>query len=387
MSLINQMLRDLEARQAAETGDNGSVFRGLATGAAPRRRSPFAIAALIVVAMALAGAAAWFWSGRRHQPAPKVAATTPPPRTPAPASRPVRIASAAVTSIAEAAPTSTAVPRHPAQPQRQPHPPTPTPTPHVKTASHTVRQPAPPPAPAPHARRISPAAHPATAVAAARTKPQAEDQLEIHRHPQTPQQQAIVRYQEALALLREHRNDEAEGKLREALHLDPANGDAAEALGVLLINEGRTVEAAPIIDAARRLHKQQPMLELLAARIRLAQGDVAGATALLEKGLPFSGQTPEYVALLAALYQKQKRYDDSVRAYQRAIVLDPSVGAWWVGLGISEEGAGNSHDAVSAYTRALRRNLTPALHSYAQQRLDALQPQSPASGGSSDGLN
>jgi len=154
-----------------------------------------------------------------------------------------------------------------------------------------------------------------------------------------------------------------------------------------LINEGRMVEAAPIIDASRRRNPQHPTLELLAARVRLAQGNVAGATKLLEGGLPFSSGRADYVAFLAALYQKQHKFSESVQAYQHAVKLNPDVPTWWVGLAISEEGTGQYHHAAQAYAHALQGNLPAPLRDYAQQRIVALKAHSATDTGSDTGLH
>lgn len=373
MSLINQMLRDLEARQAAETGKQGSVFRGLNSGTMPRRRSPLLMGAIVVGIAVVAGVGAWFVMGRMHHPAQQVAVQNPPPLPrPAVATKPSPEAKVTPATTVQAAPTHVA-------PSSQPSAPAPQPTPQRQRVPQTGI-----PAVAVIKKKTAEPRHRTTP---AYTTVAAGTGVEIRRRAPTLHQQAVISYQDALTLLRRHDNEAAELKLRQSLRLDPAYADPAEALGALLINQGRSVEAAPIVDASRRINTERPTLELLAARIRLAQGDIKGATTLLENGLSFSGGRADYVAFLAALYQKQGRYGDSVLAYKKAVTLNPGSAAWWAGLGISEEGAGNSRDAADAYSRALRGDLPETLRTYAEQRLQALHAQQPAGTETSPGLH
>lgn len=374
MSLINQMLRDLEARQA-DTGQRSSAFQGLTGGTMPRRHSPVLMAALVIGVAAGAAAIAWFAADRTHRPVQHEMVATTGSR-PAPVTQAGTVAPShpmmqiAATATAPVNPTLNRNDTPVAPPQPQPKQQRPTIQPHAATT--------PPPRPAVRkSRRL-------------RDETRTQDApsgFEIHRRALTPQQHAASRYQEALALLRQRQIGEAETKLREALQMDQGYVQAAEALGALLINEGRMVEAAPIIDAARRRNPQRPTLELLAARVRLAQGDVAGATKLLEDGLSFSGGRADYVAFLAALYQKQQKFGASIQAYQRAVELNPDVPTWWVGLAISDEGAGHHHDAAQAYARALQGNLPTPLRNYAQQRLAALKAHSATDARGDTGLH
>jgi MSHA biogenesis protein MshN len=82
---------------------------------------------------------------------------------------------------------------------------------------------------------------------------------------------------------------------------------------------------------------------------------------------------PELFALAAALYQQQRDYDNSIRVYQRALQMQPQQSHWWMGIGISLEGAGKPSEAKSAYEEAIKRGaLTRESRQYVEQRLSAL---------------
>jgi tetratricopeptide (TPR) repeat protein len=108
----------------------------------------------------------------------------------------------------------------------------------------------------------------------------------------------------------------------------------------------------------------------LLARLKVAQGDYDAAVRLLEAG---TGD-PQLLATLGALYQRQGRAAESAAAYRRALEIEPAVGAWWAGLAIALESAGQPAAAPEAYRRALRfGGLDARLDRYARERLAALE--------------
>ncbi len=342
MSLINQMLRDLEARRAAEADQNNGVFRGLTTSLSRPGRPLLLITAVVLVTAALAVSGTWFWTKHQAnqvanvtaavQPSaplptpepPKPAAATPAAATPAPAAQPVAPVPAAPVHAVEAAPAAPVANPKPAMPR----------------------------------------------VTAARD---AVDDVEIVPRTPSAQQRAAQLYQEAVGLLRDRQPAAAEAKLRAALKADPGNLPAGETLAVLLMNAGRTIEAESIVEAARAHNNSRPTLELLAARIRVAHGDISGAINVLERGMGFSGGRPDYVSLLAALYQKQGRHRESAAAYERVVALEPDDASAWVGLAISDEALGKKAAALEAYSHALAGRLSATLRDYAEGRRRALQ--------------
>ena len=334
MSLINQMLKDLEARRAAEAQPQGGIFKGLTSGLSYRRSALPLVLGAIVISVAITGTAGWYWFGQRTKPLP---------------ASPVSAKSAPVATTSPAA-----IPLSP-----QPKPP-----------AAAIAPPPKVPARATVVAEARPAAAPRPKITAA---VQDHEQLSIIPRAPSAQQKAAALYQEAVELLRTQKTRQAEAKLQQALKIDPGYAQAGETLGVLLINAGRVVEAEQIIDQARLASNGRPLLQLLAARIRVVHGDEAGAVALLEEGLPYSGGRADYVAFLAALYQKQGRYRESAAAYERAVALEPGDAPNYVGLAISDEALGKKDEALLAYRHALAGNLPDALRDYAEKRQRALQ--------------
>ena len=92
-------------------------------------------------------------------------------------------------------------------------------------------------------------------------------------------------------------------------------------------------------------HPTHAQFVMLHARLLAEQGHTGEALTALEQAIGNTEPQAELFALAAALYQQQRNYEQSVRVYQRALQMQPQQGHWWMGLGISLEGAGKPAEA------------------------------------------
>jgi MSHA biogenesis protein MshN len=136
------------------------------------------------------------------------------------------------------------------------------------------------------------------------------------------------------------------------LKIDPAHGRSRETLAALMLNEGRVAEAAAVLSDGLRLTPQATALAKLYARILAEQGDSAAAIAVLEQAQSADNNDTEYLALLAAFYQREQRHAQAAQTYQRVLQLRPAMASWWMGLALSLESLGESATALAAYQRA-----------------------------------
>lgn len=198
--------------------------------------------------------------------------------------------------------------------------------------------------------------------------------IEKHIRPLRPEQQAEKAYQAGYKLLQLGDRDGAERKWREALGHEPRHIASREGLAGLYLSQGRNVEAGELLAKGLEYHPGYGQFALLAARLQMENGQTAAALATLEKALEADTQGADFLAFLAALYQREKLYDKSVAAYQRALPLQPKNAVWWMGIGISLEGAGKPQEALTAYREARKSgNLPPKLMQYVEGRIGALQ--------------
>lgn len=126
--------------------------------------------------------------------------------------------------------------------------------------------------------------------------------------------------QQALALFRDGRTDEAARAYEEALRDDPGNAAALIQLGSL----------------------------------RLVQGDVTAAEVLLRRAADASPDLAEAQANLAAALQRQDRFDEAITRYERALSLDPGLVDARFAFAVCLQTAGRTEQALACYEALLQ---------------------------------
>lgn len=214
-----------------------------------------------------------------------------------------------------------------------------------------------------------------SAAGAGRAEPISEESERVEKRlrPLNRTDQAEQHYRDAYALLQQRQPEKAEVKLRQALGLVTGHRAAAEALTGLLVSQGRQVEALELLQQVRNELSGSATLAMLHARLLLERNQLGAAIGELERSAGSGLQPAEFYALLGGLYQRGDFFDDSIESYQRALQQQPRNAIWQMGLGISQEGAGNREAAAESLRQALASGrLSPQLSDYTRSRLKQL---------------
>jgi hypothetical protein len=406
MSVLNQMLRDLEARgvslepvavapatasSAASVPPATALAMAAQDAKARDRRRRFFLWGITVSAVAL-GAALWAWGEHQVRQARFV-------RAPLGATQ---FKSAVVASAMPAATAATA--------QATTTPPTPV----AQMATAATAAVTPPQSPAtsvpsaivdaPAAPSVLPTAAPTVAPAvaprvASKPAPRAA-QTALARSPASfkPRDTAAVETPKPVTAAAA---SDAPVVQRSAQSLADPEADAARAAD--LIARGRATEAAALLQkilsarpqhlAARRAlaalqaeagAREQALATLLegasidaasfavpAASLQAERGDLAGARATLAR-VPQQTRSPAQLALAAALAQRMGQHDAAIESFRAALARQNDA-AWWLGLAASLEAISRRSDALAAYNAALAvPTLSAGLRQYAAQKAAAL---------------
>ncbi len=217
-------------------------------------------------------------------------------------------------------------------------------------------------------------ATPGAVVGMAAEKPAGKTVLEKKVKPLSPQDKAESQYRLAATSLQQNRVSEAENQLRAALAAQPAHVKARELLAGLALQGGRWREAQSLLEQGVAQHPQHYPFAQLLARSYVDRGQDLKALSLLEKSREAAGTDAEYFAFLATLYQRAGRHGDAVKSFTEAVTLRPQDGRWWLGFAISLEATEQWKASGEAYQRAAASgSLDRQLLQYAQQRLAAIK--------------
>jgi MSHA biogenesis protein MshN len=325
MSAINQMLRDLDARNAPQTppapaletaGDRHTGKRGRIT------------ITLILLGLGVVIAGGFFamkdragqreTGGSMRHPAPVAALTPKAPAAVVPV-QPIKPMVSAPVVVSSVQAPSAVVASKLAPPPAMP-----------KLAN----------APRPPALILPKVSAPVASHASEVIK----DNVEL-----SPSAAAQQLQDEANALRREGKLDAARRKYRDALERNPGLSSARVQLAETMHVQGETEAALTLLKAA---YNQQPDPELAVASGRMLASRGQRAEALIWLARGGAALRPADHALSAALLAQEQRYDEAIRAYQTALSADPHKGGWLLGLGLALEATGRREEAQMAYQQA-----------------------------------
>lgn len=348
MSLINQVLRDLDARRDRPADSDQMALQGLGLAAVPGRDwRRLAVYVALAVAVAVLGLMLWQWQLHRStaQGTPEIHLPLPEPvqRTR------VRTAPAEARTTAVARVETREDDKQPVSPVTDPA---------VVTAAPVVAK---------NPRTNAPPVPEVTAPAK-----EAPPQIRKQVRPLTDGQKAELRYQQAVKHIQSGDLRAAEQALAATLKLDSVHHTARMTLAGLLLDQDRREPALVQMQEGLAVLPGDKQFAMLAGRLFLDQSDAGNAVAVLEQGLPAGARDPDYRALLAAAYQRSGDHRRAITEYRAAAELAPDNGNWWMGLGLAAERTGNSNGARKAYEQALRVSLAPKLKTYVKSRLSLL---------------
>ncbi|MCX7897171.1 MAG: tetratricopeptide repeat protein [Rhodocyclaceae bacterium] len=163
-----------------------------------------------------------------------------------------------------------------------------------------------------------------------------------------------------LEFLRRGELASAEENLRRALAMEPSHAAARQGLLAILAQRQAWAEARQIAEEGLMHDAKRIEWALIAARLHYEAGELETALATLERHAPHAAASSDYQGFLALLYERVGKPRDAVERYRQAVALRPQEGRWWYGLGRTLEATGDAVAAKEAYRQALATQRLPA---------------------------
>jgi len=370
MSVINQMLVDLERRRASGE-ERQHIPDHVRTLPAEARDTRGIVILVTVVAMLLLAGAVWWWlAGPRYPVMVSALAPAPVPVTPAaPAAEPQetveRIAQhmsleliqapESVGAVAAPIPAATVIATREAPVTASAKPP----RSDARATTGTV------------AARTSPPA-PVQAAPAAKIAVDDSPRVTINKQvrEQTPRQRADAEYAKGTAALHQEQRTDARAAFEAALRIDPAYHVSRQALVGLLLDARQPADAMRVLEEGLQLAPAQYGFAMMLARLQMERSELDVAAQTLARSLDYGSVNADYLAFYAGLLQRQQKHAEAVAQFQRALQLRGNAGVWLLGMGVSLEALGRNAEAQEAYRRARATgNLSAELRAFAEQKL------------------
>lgn len=383
MSVINQMLKDLEQRQPGS--DGAAVY------VAPARQQGWwmlVLTLLCTLALAILGWRTWiYWQQSQRTAQPTVQLTTEPAPASQTQTQPVSSATEVVAALPEpqgAASGAVALDVAPGAAMARVS--APAGGAEGSSATEAIADQAQAETPSedevtPSDEELQPDLY---AELAAEQEAAPQEVAAAPRKPGVLKIETVDLSEPELAALAERKATTAmaKGQMREAqdnyyqvLVHDPHDQGAREQLAGLLYGEGRLTEASQVLEEGLRLDPAQADLRLLLARVAISGGDRQKALDWLTGYQPDLAANLDYYATWAGLAQELGQPAQASELYVKLLRQQPDQGRWWLGLGVAEDGQGHRQRALDAYGNAqLHGNLGEASTRWLEQRIAELAP-------------
>lgn len=373
MSLINQMLQDLDQRQA---GELQRALPNEVRSLPPSRRSSILPWVIAGGSIALMTAAIYFYLPLAMQSgaAPVAAAVVSPPRIPTdePPATPAAGGGAPIEAPVPAPATAEPMPLRLSDVLSMPQPRQSSVPQESRSAPLAKESPAVAPVPV-TVPQASPAKAASGVAASVASKGETRDgPVHIEKTPlqPTPQERAESEYRRGAALLAQGQLKSGMDALRSCLKVDGTHAAARQLLLKALLEQRSYDEARELLSEAVQLQPGRYQWAMTLARLQIEKGDAAGAWQSLQASMGAGANNADYQGLAGNVLQRLGNGKDAAEHYRAALRLSPNDGRWWIGLGLALESQGNGAEARTAFqTARASGSLTPEMAAFVEQRL------------------
>ena len=201
-----------------------------------------------------------------------------------------------------------------------------------------------------------------------------QDQLQIDEVTLSADDEAALQRKQAEQAMDRGNLPKAREAFYALLQAKPTDTQAREKLAALLFGAGDVAGARSLLEQGIALTPDYANFRLLSARMDMSNGQKSRALTTLRGCEPDVGKNMDFYATRAALAQELGDYSLSANSYQKLTFRQPAEGRWWMGLAISYEKSGRPQAALDAYRHAqAAAGLSANSLEFVRQRLARLE--------------
>lgn len=186
----------------------------------------------------------------------------------------------------------------------------------------------------------------------------------------------VIQVQNGLKLLANGNEDAAFEALSSHVRAAPAAHQSRETLIKLLLSRGQTARAGTLADAGLSIAPNHSGFKKAKARFLIADKNYESAAALLSARAPEPRSDLEYHELLASAQLGAGDFVGAMQNYRQLLQFDGSQTRWWYGYAVANDRLGNVSVAKQSYEQALKgASLSVGLRRSSEERVAALAAQ------------
>lgn len=190
--------------------------------------------------------------------------------------------------------------------------------------------------------------------------------------PLTPKKLAAKDYNLAVKRINEGQLHKGQLLLQQALSKYPRFSEARVSLAAMLAKT-KPADALNMVENGLKLTPNSPKLIIAKTQILVELKLFKEATTTLASISPSMKKYPAYYELRAALSQRTGNYKIAVQAYHSLIESNPHNGKYWLGIGIAFNSLDQTNAAKRAFSEALSTgSLNPNMQIFARAKINEL---------------
>ncbi|MFT4886937.1 MAG: Flp pilus assembly protein TadD [Pseudohongiellaceae bacterium] len=200
------------------------------------------------------------------------------------------------------------------------------------------------------------------------------DESVINEATISEDQQDTMAVQRSLRLIADNKVPEAYANFNDYIAENRYAHQSRETYAKLLINDGELQAADALIEQGLGLSPNNLGFKKVKARILIRSGKLVDAVEVLVSKAPPVTEDVEYHEILASAQLASKDFAGAAISYSELVGADQSQGKYWYGYAAAQELLGNTNVARQAYARAVQQgSLSTNLRRRSQDRLLALR--------------
>ena len=188
----------------------------------------------------------------------------------------------------------------------------------------------------------------------------------------TPLQQSKRAFSRAQKLLARGDLREAMHALRTVLELNAGYARARIQLATLYYRKNRTADARQLLAEGHLLDPSDADIATVYAQLQADAGDYQPALETLDEPLKQGTAGPDVYALAASLHYQLKQFGSAASRYREALSRQPGQGIWWMGLAVTLEHDQQPGQALVAYRTSAPLLQDTALQAFVTDRIATL---------------
>lgn len=179
---------------------------------------------------------------------------------------------------------------------------------------------------------------------------------------------------EGRALIQQQRYQAGAKLLNQAIQIDHSSAQPWQELVRVCVQAGDLPSAMDVATRGCEAYPNDVGLRVYRARLMVEPGDYDSALVVLQTGaLPTIEASSDYYALLASVLQQLNRFDEAAEQYVLLTTTYPHRGDWWIGRAICADQLGSAQQAMAYYQQAINcQQLNSQLKQFAVQQLTRL---------------